>query len=91
MKLRCLLDGSQNEEDTKDVLERATNFLYMLCEWDWHEEELNLRVWVRQIGLIEFVMQLLHFCRSRTDTYSELAKDMVVKLLKKLSLEEDDG
>ena len=60
------------------MLKIATNILFMLKRWDWsnkNEEDLfDVRIWVRAVGLIDFLTHVLLFCRSRFDENSELLK-----------------
>ena len=80
----------------KEALISATHLLFMLKDWNWHKDDpeatkFNVRVWMRNTGVITFVSHMLEFCQERIDTYAELLKDMAVQFIFKLSYESDDG
>ena len=53
--------------------------LWQINQEEDRENEIN--IWVTETKIVEFIQQVLYFCKPRIDTYAELVKDQATHLL----------
>lgn len=85
------LTHARNEDEVKEYLQRASQFLFMLWKQFTESQGIEIAKWVAKVGFLDYVTQLLLFCRSRTDTYAELLKDRIFVLISLFTHEDVEG
>ena len=85
------LTHARNEDEVKEYLQRASQFLFMLWKQFTESQGIEIAKWVAKVGFLDYVTQLLLFCRSRTDTYAELLKDRIFVLILLFTHEDVEG